>query len=292
MATVRTVKKLMLGREIAHMIETAGLSQAQAGALIEVGQSRIAGLIKGEGRISTGDLVMLANKLGFTDEGYHESLLELRRDSHRRGHWSSGYHRAYFEDLRLLIDLEKNADLIRILGLEIIPGLAQCEAYVRALNTGSAPKNDLSLEDLVRARLARQNIYEKDNPPQVHFVLSESCLRRAWGDAKVMREQFDYLIELSHNPRIQLQVIPFNVPVEKRVMIRSPFTIIQVPSSGVTGPLELVYTEGEEEFRYLDDKKALTAYDNTWVSLTSAALSVKDTRKFIQELSRGYSQLI
>ena len=43
MAKLRTARKLLLGREIAHMIDTAGVSQTEAGAIIESSQSRIAG---------------------------------------------------------------------------------------------------------------------------------------------------------------------------------------------------------------------------------------------------------
>lgn len=89
-----------------ELIENAGISQAEAAKLIETSQSRIALLINGGGNISPGDLVMLADKLGFEDEGYKESLRELRRDNHKRGFWTTGHNRAYSEDLRLLVDLD------------------------------------------------------------------------------------------------------------------------------------------------------------------------------------------
>src|SRR5262245_54748612 len=111
--TVVTIKKKQLGREILHMITTAGVTQEKAGALIDAGQSRIAGLIKGEGQISVGDLIMLANGLGFTDPGYHQTLRDIRKDNHKRGHWTTGLNRAYREDLRLLVDMEKISDKIR-----------------------------------------------------------------------------------------------------------------------------------------------------------------------------------
>ncbi|MBO0808044.1 MAG: helix-turn-helix domain-containing protein, partial [Actinobacteria bacterium] len=130
--TVRTAKKLLLGREIAHMIQTAGVSQADAAKLIETSPSRIATLLNGGGTVSPGDLELLARRLGFADEGYKESLLQLRRDNHKRGYWTTGHNRAYAEDLRLLVDLEKHADQIRSAQVEVVPGLLQCETYVRA----------------------------------------------------------------------------------------------------------------------------------------------------------------
>jgi predicted XRE-type DNA-binding protein len=133
MATVRTAKKLLLGKEIEHMITAAGKTQEEAAELIETSQSRINGLIDGKGNISVGDLERLANKLGFTDPGYQAALLELRRENYKRGFWSTGYRRAYREEIRLLVDLEMHADQIRSVAVEVIHGLAQCESYIRAV---------------------------------------------------------------------------------------------------------------------------------------------------------------
>ncbi|GAB3677683.1 helix-turn-helix transcriptional regulator [Saccharopolyspora tripterygii] len=287
-ATVRTAKKLLLGREIAHMVERAGISQGEAAKLIETSQSRIALLINGGGSISPGDLVMLADKLGFEDEGYKESLLELRRDNHKRGFWSTGHNRAYSEDLRLLVDLEKHADQIRSAQVEVVPGLLQCEPYVRAQHAEQPGSDDVSLEDRIAARLARQDILDKSEPPGVQFVLSESCLRRTCGDAEVMREQTDYLIKLSKRPNVMLQVMPFGPPAGQRSPIKSPFTMIHVPSPGAAGPLELVYVEGEGEIRYLDDKKALAAHEAAWARVSNAALRFEETRKFLKSVLQDF----
>lgn len=287
-ATVRTAKKLLLGREIAHMIERAGVSQGEAAKLIETSQSRIALLINGGGSISPGDLVMLAGKLGFEDEGYKEALLELRRDNHKRGFWRTGHNRAYSEDLRLLVDLEKHTDQIRSAQVEVVPGLLQSEPYVRAQHAEQPGSDDVSLEDRIAARLARQDILDKADPPAVQFVLSESCLRRTCGDAEVMRAQIDYLIKLSKRPNVMLQVMPFGQPAGQRSPIKSPFTMIHVPSPGAAGPLELVYVEGEGEIRYLDDKKALAAHEAAWARVSNAALRFEETRKFLKSVLQDF----
>lgn len=287
-ATVRTAKKLLLGREIAHMIESAGISQGEAAKLIETSQSRIALLINGGGSISPGDLVLLADKLGFEDEGYKAALRELRRDNHKRGFWTTGHNRAYSEDLRLLVDLEKHADQISAAQVEVVPGLLQCESYVRAQHADRTETSDVSLEDQIQARLARQDILDEPEPAVVQFVLSESCLRRVWGDAEVMREQIDYLIKLSKRPNIMLQVMPFDQPPGHRSPIASPFTLIHVPSPGAAGPLELVYVEGEGEIRYLDDKKALAAHQAAWARVSNAALRFEETRKFLKSVLQDF----
>ncbi|QWF78681.1 Scr1 family TA system antitoxin-like transcriptional regulator [Amycolatopsis sp. CA-230715] len=291
-ATVRTAKKLLLGREIKHMIETAGISQTDAGKLIEVGQPKIATLINGAGSISHGDLVLLATKLGFTDEGYQEALRELRRDNHKRGFWSTGHNRAYGEDLRLLVDLEKMADQIQSFEMEVVPGLLQTEAYARAQH-GDLPLDDegLGVEDFVQARLARQEIVDKADAPTIQFVLSESCLRRMWGDADVMRDQIDHLIKLSNRRHVMIQVFPFKTRPGRRSPIGNRFVLVRVPSPGAAGPLELAYTEGEGERRYQDDRKALAAYESAWARLSNAALRFDESRAFMKDVASEYKEM-
>lgn len=289
-ATVRTAKKMLLGHEIAHMIESAGLSQAEAAQLIETSPSRIGSLINGGSSISPGDLVLLAAKLGFDDEGYQQALRELRRDNHKRGFWTTGHNRAYGEDFRLLVDLEKHADQMQAAEVEVVPGLLQCEAYVRAMHADQPDDHGVPLEDRIKARLARQDILDKPEPPVIQYVLSESCVRRVWGDADIMREQIDYLIKLSNRPNVHLQVMPFDRPAGRRSPIANPFTLLRVPSPGAAGPLELAYVEGEAEVRYLDDKKALKAYEAAWARLSNAALRFDETRKFLKTVLQDFTK--
>jgi transcriptional regulator with XRE-family HTH domain len=288
--TVRTAKKLLLGHEIAYMIQTAGLSQAEAAKLIETSPSRIATLLNGGGTVSPGDLERLARKLGFTDEGYQESLIELRRDNHKRGYWITGHNRAYTEEMRLLVDLEKHADQIRSAQVEVVPGLLQCEAYVRAQHNEDFDTGGLPLEDWIKARLVRRDILDRPEPPMTQFVLSEGCVRQVWGDREVMREQIDHLIKLSKRPNVMIQLMPFDVP-GRRVAIETPFTLVHVPSPGAAGPLELAYVESAAgEIRYLDERKALRAHEAVWVRLSNAALSFADSRKFLTEVAQDFAR--
>lgn len=285
-APLRTAKKMLLGREIAHMIATskkftAGgnerLSHAKAAELIETSQSRMTALVNGAATISPGDLKMLAEKLGFTDEGYINALLELRRDNHKRGAWTSGYMRAYHEDVRLLVDLERYADLLREVQPELVPGLLQSASYIRAVHARST-----AVEDSVQARLARQDVLVKrDNPPQYRAVLSESCLRRVYGGTNVMREQIEHLMKLSKRRNITIQILPFDIGSEA-VGIEDRFTLVRVPTPGAAGPLELAYLENAGEIRYVDDRKVLDQRESAWADLSAAALNTGDSYQFLE----------
>lgn len=289
-ATVRTAKKLMLGREIAHMMSASGITQAQLAAFMETSPSRIAMLLNGGGAIAIGDLERLARHLGFTDETYLEALRELRRDNHKRGFWTTGHNRAYGEELRLLVDVERHADQIRQIQSEVVPGLLQTEAYVRAMYQDQPSDIEgLTSDEAVKARLARQQILDKPDAPQIHIVFSESCIRRMWAPEPVMRAQVQHMITLSKRRNVMLQVMPFRMRTGRRSLFGTRFTLLRAPSPGVAGPLELGYIEGEGEIRYLDDKKSLGAYDRAWTRSTVAALDFADSREFLTRALDDFS---
>jgi hypothetical protein len=98
----------------------------------------------------------------------------------------------------------------------------------------------------------------------------------------VMREQIDHMIKLSKRDNVLLQVLTFKERASGTQVATRPFIMVRVPSPGVAGPLELGYIQGEKEIRYIDDKKALDAYEKAWRLLTSAALPAEDSRRFMR----------
>jgi hypothetical protein len=296
-----TGKKILFGREIAYMIAQAGSNQAQAAAFIETSPARIAGLIKGQGTISVGDLERLASKLGFTDAGYVEMLQDLRRDNHRRGFWTTGYRRAYVENIRLLVTLEELAEELRSVDVEVMPGLVQCESYVRALHEhpdvdtydnhgAAAADHGITTEDSVRARLARQEVLARDDPPTFSAVISESALRRVYGSREVMLEQLEHLMVVARRPNIQIQVMPFDI-TPPRMSMAYHYVLLTVPSPGAAGPLHMAYVESEgSDIRYLDDEEGFAARDAAWRRLTATALSPADSLEFMQDVARSFDR--
>lgn len=287
MATPTTRKK-QLGYALRYLREQAGLGQEEAGRHINKRQNRTGEIESGHRIISPDDLATLLKVYRVTDQDRVDLLTELRRNNTHRGRWS-GHRAVYPEQFRMFVDLEEDADLIRTVQAEMVPGLLQCEPYVRALYAErSTYENALGIEDLVRSRLARQTIVDKPDAPQLLVVMSESSLRRMQGGPEVMRAQIDHLITLSRQPNIQLQVLPFNTRSYHGASVSYRFTILRIPSPGVSGPLELVYIDQLVDTRYLEDKPDLAAHDKVWHRLSAAALSPEDTRKFMRDVARDY----
>ena len=64
------------------------------------------------------------------------------------------------------------------------------------------------LDRLVAARLSRQAIFGKPEPPYCVVVIDESALRRRIGTPQVMHDQLTHLAEMAAQPYVTLQVVP------------------------------------------------------------------------------------
>ncbi|WUI86841.1 helix-turn-helix transcriptional regulator [Nocardia puris] len=272
------------------MLRTSGVRQAEAARLIGYAQSKLNNVLSGLTTIPVGDLKMLAEALGVTDAGYIDQLLQLCRESKQpRGYWTSGHRRVYREDLRLLIDLEEVANRFRVTESEIVPGLLQSEQYVRALHEHVVSDDPtMTVEDWVQARLERQRNLVKPDAPRYHAILSESALRREYGDplGDVMLDQLRHLQWLGTEIRnITIQVLPFSTRVAGGGM-EDRFTLIRVPSPGQAGDLELAFVESLGEVRYVLDKHPVQAREAVFERLSAAALSERDSMSFISHIAR------
>ncbi|WP_103503609.1 MULTISPECIES: helix-turn-helix transcriptional regulator [unclassified Streptomyces] len=112
---------------------------------------------------------------------------------------------AYPSWFRPYVRLEQAATAICEYHPLLVPGLAQTEGYARAIFQGRRPEN---LEDMVTARLERQRILARDEPPQLWIVLEEAVLRRRIAGPSVMADQLRQLRGIATNPRHVVQLIP------------------------------------------------------------------------------------
>jgi hypothetical protein len=305
MATVPTVNRMLLGQEIRYLIEgVAKISQAAAGELIRVGQSRIGNVINGEGTLRYAELKLLVDGISelpqvdrdhaaaIQDPDYIEWLAGLVKRGAKKGSWQTGHFRAIHEDFRRWVGVEQRADLLRLVGSEVVPDVLQTEDYVRALFATRTEDFDATLDEFVQARLARQEVLDGNTECQV--VMSESCLhseplgRPGKSGADIMRQQIDRLTELSKRPNVLIQIMPFKARASGVGGTRAtcfPFQLARVQSRGLAGPLEIAYFRSPGALHYVDDRSALTEYERTWTRLSAAALGPDQTRKYLKTIT-------
>ncbi|MEU7177006.1 MULTISPECIES: helix-turn-helix domain-containing protein [Streptomyces] len=173
------------------------------------------------------------------------------------------------------IELETEANQHRVFESQIIPGLLQTEAYARAMLTAVRPDN---LDDLVAARMTRQALFERNQPPHTWFVVDEQALHRNIGGPNVMRVQLERLLTAGQHPRCVVQVVPEEVTAHPG--LAGPFTLLSFDQDGQdlkTGehrpPHDVLYVDGFSQGRTALDTTEVTAATHAYDLLKSYALS-------------------
>ncbi len=109
-----------------------------------------------------------------------------------------------------VISFEREAARVHGWELGVVPGLLQTEDYARAVIRACRPRDsDETIDRTVAARLDRQQLLGREQPPMLWYVIAEGVLRHMVGGIAVMAEQLDKLIELAGAPGVVIQVLPF-----------------------------------------------------------------------------------
>ncbi|MFF4563993.1 helix-turn-helix domain-containing protein [Streptomyces sp. NPDC001435] len=104
-------------------------------------------------------------------------------------------------------EMEAKAAYISTYQCQLIYGLLQTEVYARAV---LGVEQTERLDEMVAARLERQRILAREQPPVLWVVLDEAVLHREISSREAMREQLTYLLGLFGKPWMELQVLPFS----------------------------------------------------------------------------------
>lgn len=114
----------------------------------------------------------------------------------------------------------------------------------------------------------------------MHFILSESALRRNIGDDTIMRDQLTYLAYVAERPNVELQILPFDAQTFGAAWIG--FTILWFDGDAAS---DTVYLEDYTDAEYLDSPGAVQSYTGLWSRLQAAAMGQVESRRLILRLA-------
>ncbi|MFF5261184.1 Scr1 family TA system antitoxin-like transcriptional regulator [Actinomadura viridis] len=129
-------------------------------------------------------------------------------------------------------DLEYRANSIKVYAPSAITGLLQSEDYARAVFKGAHRAE--RVEELVTARVSRQEILRREPPPWLLVLIEEDVLRRVVGGREVMRHQLESLLTVIQEPNVTILVVPSGAPVYPG----GAFTLLGFPDSQDIGFVE------------------------------------------------------
>ncbi|MFF9409807.1 helix-turn-helix domain-containing protein [Streptomyces anandii] len=194
--------------------------------------------------------------------------------------WPSLVKSAYPEWFWQVVELEQQASFVQEFETVAVPGLLQTEDYARAVFTTAHPVAPaLRIEQFVAARMDRQRILERGDPPQIMIALDEGVLRRRVGGGRTMREQLGHLLAVAELPKVCLQVIPFSVREHPGGM--TPFRIMGFRE----GP-DVLYGESFIGGQVTSDPRQLRQHQLAFNLIQANALSPHGSRVLIRRLRR------
>jgi len=109
---------------------------------------------------------------------------------------------------RSWIEHEETAATLRIWQMSVLSGLLQTADYARAILTVEPGVTDDDVNARLTARLVRQAILTRDDPPATWFLVDEAALRRCVGSPEVMAAQLAHLAGVARLPNLTIQVVP------------------------------------------------------------------------------------
>ncbi|SEG80551.1 Helix-turn-helix domain-containing protein [Thermomonospora echinospora] len=203
-----TALRIVLGGRLRRLREEAGLSRAEAGALIRGSESKISWLELGKVGFKPRDVGDLLDAYRVTGD-LRETLLSLAAQANRPGWWHQ-YSDVLPQWFETYLGLEQDATRIREYEVQFVPGLLQTEDYARAVaRLGHPAAGADEIERRVELRMRRQRLLTGPASPRLWAVVDEAALSRPVGGRAVMREQLRHLIDMCAMPGVILQVVPF-----------------------------------------------------------------------------------
>lgn len=275
-----TVRQRELGKRLRELRNAQGLTVEEVAEKLLCSPTKISRAETGARRQSLRDVRDLCTLYNVSPEETNE-LMELTRQARQQGWW------AKYDDLKIpqLIGYEQEATAITCFGMYFVPALLQTEEYAAAIIKAMAPKIDPHvLQQRVEARMRRQDLLQRPDPPRYRALLDEGVLRRPVGSRSVMASQAGKILQLVNEGKVTIQVIPYDVGAY--AAMDSNFDYIEFGDSSLDG---VVFVEGLVNMLYLEKPGELARYAEALELLRDTALGPRDSARLIAEIKNEHA---
>ncbi|MFF4363847.1 Scr1 family TA system antitoxin-like transcriptional regulator [Streptomyces sp. NPDC001604] len=261
--------RALLGAELRHAREQAGLSQDELGLRLFVSGSFIGQLEAGTRRMQPEYARMLDEVL--ETGGFFARNCRAAAKS------------KYLEDFAEAAEAEAQATAIREYAPLLIPGLLQTPAYARAVNRAYDPTaSEETIDEWVDGRLERIRLLDHPTRPVLWVVLDEAALRRETGGRAVMAEALRHIAGLARRRRVIVQMLPFSAGAH--TAMEGALKLMEFEDAP-----PLVYYEGPGTGRLEDDPATVARLRFRFDLLVASALPQQKSLALIEALAQDYA---
>ncbi|MCT7353382.1 helix-turn-helix transcriptional regulator [Streptomyces sp. 15-116A] len=258
-AVLRTV-----GRVIKMCRERVGMTQAELGRAIGYSEEQVSSVERGR-RAPTVEFLEAADRV-LDAEGL---IAGLRKDVERA---------RFPKKVRDLAKLEAEAVEVCAYANHVVHGLLQTPEYARAIyGMRRPPFTEEQVDELVEARLARQQIFDERSAPVFSFVQEEVTLRRPLGGRMVMRKQLERLLEAGRRRNVEIQVLP--TEREDHAGLAGALQLLRLKEGATVGHIEVQLIS-----RLLSDPKEIQVLEIRYGIIRAQALTPRESLAFIEKV--------
>jgi transcriptional regulator with XRE-family HTH domain len=177
---------------------------------------------------------------------------------------------------------ERDTIGIQVFTSSLIPGLLQSADYARELfrisQPGVPPER---IEVQVAARMKRQRIFERQDPPYYWAIMDEAALKRPTASRRTMREQIAHIMRSMTKPHVTVQVLPFDRGLHP--MLGGSLNLFTMKDGS-----RIALVEGFDSALRVDSPKGIVRQVQFFERACAMALPEDESLALIHEYLKGY----
>jgi hypothetical protein len=242
-------------------------------------QSKLSRMENGQQCISHADLAALLVIYGVYGKE-RQGLLHMANRQDDPGRWEN--RSEVIVESRTLMRLEPSA--IAIVSVEplLVCGLVQTASYARAVMTSFGMPAE-RIDAQVDARMARQFVLTKDDPPKVDLIIGEIALRQVMGSHKIMAQELRTMLEFADLPNVRLWVVPF--AMSANAGLDAPFHRMDFRRQE-----SVVYLERKTAGIFVEDDEKMDYFRRYAARLAKVALDPTESASLVVDIAREHER--
>jgi transcriptional regulator with XRE-family HTH domain len=274
-----TVRRRRLAAELREIRERRGKSGDAVAAALRWSPSKVSRYELARTALKPREVERLLDYYEVTGSR-RDVLLALAEDAARKGWWEE-YADTLSPDYQQFIGLEHEASTVAIWHVEVVAGLLQTEAYARHVIGAYSEVEPVApgmIERLVKVRMRRQHVLDRDPDLHLSVVLDESILNRMIGSDAVMYEQLQRLARDSERPNVTLQILPLDA---QHSVFGESFVLFRFGPDNDAMLQDVVSAEHLRNAFSVEGERDTYLHRIAFQMLTDAALDTASSRKLI-----------
>jgi transcriptional regulator with XRE-family HTH domain len=281
-----TVRRRRLAAELREIRESKGKSGDAVAAALKWSPSKISRYERARTGLQPREVERLLDYYEITGPR-RALLLALAEDAAQKGWWEE-FADGLSADYQQFIGLEHEASSIAIWHVAVVPGLLQTQAYARHIIGSYSQVEPIApgmIERLVKVRMRRQQVLNREPELQLSVVLDESVLKRRIGGESVMHEQLQRLAREAERPNLTLQILPLDA---QHTVFAESFVIFRFGTDNDAMLQDVVSTEHLRNDFSLEEERETYLHRIAFQMLVGASLDQVSSRALILETADSH----